>query len=191
MSKISQKIVELKREGMTHRAIVQKLGCSISTVSYHCRQAGLGDVDGKYTPPTKEEREMFQKLYDEGRTIGDVADIVGWHRSVVGKYITARPPMSVEESKKKMVENVSNRRRKVRAMAVEHKGGKCVKCGYNKCIAALDFHHIDPTQKDVQISMNSGWERIKEEIEKCILVCANCHREIHYELKMYLTEEGR
>ena len=67
-------------------------------------------------------------------------------------------------------------------MAVTYKGGKCEKCGYNKCIAALDFHHLNPLEKDFSIG-NKGytrsWENIKKEIDKCILVCANCHREIH------------
>ena len=73
-------------------------------------------------------------------------------------------------------------RQKLKEMAVTYKGGKCEKCGYNKCIAALDFHHLNPLEKDFSIG-NKGytrsWENIKKEIEKCILVCANCHREIH------------
>jgi hypothetical protein len=70
----------------------------------------------------------------------------------------------------------------LKQMAVEHKGGQCQKCGYNKCISALDFHHIEPQHKDFGIShkgLTRSWEAIKKEIDKCILVCANCHREIH------------
>jgi hypothetical protein len=67
--------------------------------------------------------------------------------------------------------------------AVAHKGGACERCGYNKCINALDFHHLDPTTKEVENEFRSwSWERILLEIDKCILVCANCHREIHAEL---------
>ena len=65
-------------------------------------------------------------------------------------------------------------------LAIEYKGGKCVGCGYNKSIWALDFHHLDPSKKD--FSMGGGYkpfERIKEELDKCILVCKNCHAEIH------------
>jgi len=78
---------------------------------------------------------------------------------------------------------VINRRRKVREMALEYKGGKCQICGYDKCLAALDFHHIDPTQKDFGISAKGytrSWEKVKLEVDKCVLICANCHREIHY-----------
>ena len=56
-------------------------------------------------------------------------------------------------------------------------------CGYNKCVASLDFHHEDPTKKEYGISSNGStisWEKLKIELDKCILLCANCHRELHY-----------
>ena len=60
-------------------------------------------------------------------------------------------------------------------------GDKCCICGYDKCTSALEFHHKDPSQKDFTLGENAnmGFEKAKEEIKKCILVCANCHREIH------------
>lgn len=64
--------------------------------------------------------------------------------------------------------------------AIKLKGGKCICCGYNKCITALEFHHLDPSKKDSSIRFTcSSKERIKKELSFCILVCANCHREIH------------
>lgn len=77
---------------------------------------------------------------------------------------------------------VSERRRKLKKMAVELKGGSCQICGYHKCVAALDFHHVDEEKKSFDLSskgLTRSWDRIKEEINKCALVCANCHREIH------------
>jgi len=64
-----------------------------------------------------------------------------------------------------------------------YKGGKCEKCGYNKCDRALDFHHDDPNKKDFSVSSN-GWsfERRKKEVDKCSLLCSNCHREVHDKL---------
>ena len=60
---------------------------------------------------------------------------------------------------------------------------KCEECG-EKHIACLDFHHKDPQQKDLAVSMciNNGWSRDKilKEIEKCIVICSNCHRKLHY-----------
>lgn len=67
-------------------------------------------------------------------------------------------------------------------MAIAYKGGKCQVCGYDKCVGALEFHHIDPTQKDFGISAKGytrSWDKNRQELDKCILVCANCHREIH------------
>lgn len=60
-------------------------------------------------------------------------------------------------------------------------GGKCACCGYDKCQSALELHHINPNEKSFTISehCNWGWEKIKNEIKKCVLICANCHREIH------------
>ncbi len=76
----------------------------------------------------------------------------------------------------------SEQRKQMKKWAVEYKGGKCEKCGYNKCLEALDFHHLDPSQKDFILSDRNlilSWQEIKKELDKCILVCANCHREIH------------
>ena len=77
----------------------------------------------------------------------------------------------------------SQMRRKRRA--VESFGGKCCLCGYNKCINALEFHHVDGKKENPPsyVIGRWSWERAKKELEKCILVCANCHREAHYSPK--------
>lgn len=61
-------------------------------------------------------------------------------------------------------------------------GGKCSRCGYDKSIWALEFHHRDPKEKDAKLRMFSSYKKAKIEANKCDLVCANCHREIHHEL---------
>lgn len=80
---------------------------------------------------------------------------------------------------------VAKRRKAVRKRAIEYKGGKCSRCGYKRCQDALEFHHADGG-KDFGISQDGltrSWERVRNEIEKCILICANCHREEHAELR--------
>lgn len=80
------------------------------------------------------------------------------------------------------IEAVQRRRKELKLKAVEYKGGKCNICGYNKCIDALEFHHLNETEKSFGIGAKGytrSWEKVKEELDKCILVCANCHREIH------------
>jgi hypothetical protein len=77
---------------------------------------------------------------------------------------------------------VSKRRKRLKQLAVESKGGKCEVCGYFRCISALDFHHLDESKKSFSLGtrgLTRSWTKIEEEIQKCILVCSNCHREIH------------
>mgnify|MGYP002776999935 FL=1 len=66
---------------------------------------------------------------------------------------------------------------------VRYKGNRCCICSYQKCIGALEFHHLNPNEKDFGISKRGGrgafTDKVKAELDKCILVCANCHREIH------------
>lgn len=67
---------------------------------------------------------------------------------------------------------------------IKLKGGKCKKCGYNKNTAALDFHHIDPNEKEIKLDIrklaNTKMSKLIEEVSKCDLLCANCHRETHH-----------
>lgn len=57
--------------------------------------------------------------------------------------------------------------------------GGCKICGYNKCLEALEFHHIDSKQKDGNISRIRNVDKLNKEIDKCVLLCSNCHREFH------------
>ncbi len=68
-----------------------------------------------------------------------------------------------------------------RLFAVNHLGGCCKSCGYNKYTGALDIHHLDPNIKDKNFRSMRGWckERILNEIKNCILLCRNCHAEFH------------
>jgi predicted HNH restriction endonuclease len=81
-----------------------------------------------------------------------------------------------------IIKAVTKRRKKLREKAIEYKGGKCCFCGYKKFGGALEFHHVDENKKDFGISLKGltrSWAKIKNEIDKCVLVCANCHRELH------------
>ena len=83
-------------------------------------------------------------------------------------------------------------RRNLKKKAVAYLGGVCVRCGYSKCVAAFDFHHKDPTQKDFAIAHKGfcrSFEKLKRELDKCELLCANCHREEHARLTKELPEK--
>lgn len=85
--------------------------------------------------------------------------------------------------RKCVVEGTKKRRDNVKIKAIKYKGGKCEKCGYDKYNGALEFHHLNPSEKDFSIGQSGytrSWEKVKKELDKCILICSNCHREIHH-----------
>lgn len=73
-------------------------------------------------------------------------------------------------------------RRECKAKCIAYLGGKCIKCDYDKCPAAFDFHHKDPSQKDFAIGRQTWneFEKLKPELDKCDLLCRNCHAEFHW-----------
>lgn len=91
-----------------------------------------------------------------------------------------------EEYNEYMKLYVANRFVKLKLKAIEYKGGKCQKCGYNKCYAAMDFHHRDSKEKDVSWSKlrKRSWKRITKELDKCDLLCNRCHAETHHDIEI-------
>lgn len=83
---------------------------------------------------------------------------------------------------KQNIIKVAKRRKALKLNALHYKGNKCQICSYSRLADALEFHHIEPEHKDFGISQKGhtrSWEKIKKELDKCILVCAICHRECH------------
>lgn len=88
-----------------------------------------------------------------------------------------------------IIKAVAKRRKTIRLKAIEYKGGCCSRCGYDKCKDALEFHHIQDKSFGISETGNPrSWEKVRLEIEKCILVCSNCHREIHSQLQSETAE---
>jgi len=83
--------------------------------------------------------------------------------------------------RKAQIKRITEFRRKLKSKAINYKGGKCIVCKYDKCVRSLGFHHVDPSQKDFNISGKNikSWERMKAELKKCVLLCSNCHGEVH------------
>jgi 5-methylcytosine-specific restriction endonuclease McrA len=83
----------------------------------------------------------------------------------------------------KSSEAVKRWRKNTKARMVEAMGGKCQICSYDKTHKALEFHHIDPTEKEMAFgetrANNVKWAKLVEELRKCILLCSNCHKEVH------------
>lgn len=78
------------------------------------------------------------------------------------------------------VEAVGRRRRKVKEILAAEAGGKCLLCGYDRCLAALEFHHLDPKTKSFSLSRRGARSiaRLRSEASKCVLLCSNCHAEV-------------
>ena len=91
------------------------------------------------------------------------------------------------------LEDKNNERRTDKIIYLEYKGSKCIKCGYNKCPAALSFHHRISNEKEFWIgglnerlnSINELEERIKKEIDKCDILCMNCHTLEHSDIEFF------
>ena len=96
--------------------------------------------------------------------------------------MTAVKQKTVTEIRKRLPSKfeASQRRKELRDRAVAYLGGHCAICYYDRCSAAFDIHHIDPSAKEFTISSAmTSWERIAAELGKCVLLCARCHREVH------------
>ncbi len=149
---------ELVCKGLTQREIAVELACSQSTVRYWLNRFGF---------KTQQARNSKRFCRRCGET--DSAKLRKGCRYICKQCDAQR---------------VVERLRQYKGDAVEYKGGKCEVCGYDKCHAALDFHHVDPSKKDPDWQRNKNsrtLERIKTELDKCMLVCKNCHAEIHYQ----------
>jgi hypothetical protein len=84
-------------------------------------------------------------------------------------------------------ESVSRRRRAVKARLVGEHGGACRACGHDRCLAALQFHHLDPATKRFDVgrgmARGRGIDALREELRRCVLLCANCHAEVEHGLR--------
>ena len=165
--------MELRNQGKTYKQICVELKCAMSTVSYHCK---LNNVDGHSDRLTNEQKIELQKLYDEIGSLKKVAKLKGHAFSTVQKYVvTKNRTKKVSKS-----EAVIMWRKRTKMKLVDYKGGKCQLCDYNKSLNALHFHHLNSNEKDFSISGKSlSFDKLKSEVDKCILVCSNCHSEIH------------
>lgn len=197
--RVKDDIIKLRNEGYSYNEISKKLNCSKGTISFHCtklesntntaaanrekRRLNLIQYTKEefaYIQNNEEKRKTIEVLYSLGIWPREIASVVGISEKDLIKYV------KVFRLKRKYTKllgysSVKRRFRRIKLLAVEYKGGGCSVCGYNKCITALDFHHLNPKEKDFNISGSEKhkWETIKEELDKCICICSNCHRELH------------
>lgn len=177
-------VISLRKELKTYKEIRNITGISKSSISKICREYNLIQ-NRKFSKISEEVIIEINELYSQTGSIKKVANELNINRGTVSKYIKIKKSKKSNLTRKeRSVKSVVEWRRRTKIKLVNYKGGKCEKCGYDKCVDALEFHHKLPNEKDFTISGKSwSFEKLKNEVDKCILVCSNCHKEIHYELK--------
>lgn len=102
-------------------------------------------------------------------------------REIYEKSFVDEKTKQIIEERYKYQKTQARLRQESKKRLVKIFGGECMVCGYKKSLSALEFHHIDEQSKDFELGNNVRDEdKLLKEAEKCILVCSNCHREIHY-----------
>jgi len=120
-------------------------------------------------------KEKILELRSQKKTYDEIVEILNCAKSTVAWHCSDK----VKESAKKY-KNTSRRDFTIKIKKAA--GGKCKLCGYDKCFSSLVFHHLDPKTKEANISKlvkDRGFELAEKESKKCILICANCHGEVH------------
>lgn len=176
-----ERLAELVGDGMTIAEIAEADGLSKTTVRHWLRryelktQNKVGPRLGKRAAEAKEAgllRERFVCIH-HGET-EYMLDGRGHYRC-----------------KRCRSEGVSRHRRRLKAMLVIEAGGRCVVCGYDRCITALEFHHLDPLEKRLGISANGltlSVDAVRAEARKCVLLCSNCHAEVESGIRTVVVE---
>ena len=117
----------------------------------------------------------IRRLAREGSTGSQIAHRLGVHVTTIYKHLN---PALYERAKAATKE----RQRRNKKALIEYKGGKCSACGYDKCQQALDFHHTGEKSFTIGNRKSAPIDILKKEADKCILLCRNCHAELHAEI---------
>jgi transposase len=161
-----QQLEPLAEAGLSLQAMATALDRSIATVRYWLRRHDLESVRKAPRAPAPPLRPGAVVMR-ECRRHGTVP-----HRYESRGYYRCR---------KCAQQYVADRRRRVKAILVAEAGGSCAICGYDRCVRALEFHHLEPETKQFAVSRQGVTRAISEarlEAGKCILLCSNCHAEV-------------
>lgn len=166
-----ERLEELVEAGMTIAEIAKTVGLSKVTVRRWLGRHGL------QTKNTRGRRS--REAVRAGKEAGLLTlTMVCAHHGETEFYLEGR---GYYRCKRCRSEAVTRRRRKVKQILAQEAGGRCSICGYNRCIGALEFHHLDPAEKRLGFSYGGlahGLANLREEAKKCVLLCANCHAEV-------------
>ena len=160
--------------GLSFRKIVEKTGKSLTTIRYWAKKYKLKSNFQRFKDQTKKEHGEFRFC-------------TGCKKEVPTKEFYTKGGIKHSSSYCKICTNQQaiKRQRQTKLKMIEYKGGSCEICGYDKSPAAMEFHHKEPSKKEFTIAHarhRSFDDKMKIELDKCLLVCANCHREIHEQI---------
>lgn len=204
---IKNQVISLRKEGKTYQEIMEIIKIGKGSISNICKQINL-----EIKTLTDEQIKECQNLYNELGSISKVKNITGISVRQLSKFIQTRKNEFCLVCGKKLVNRQTmfcskecklehykingksynseySQKKDYHGLYLKYKlikarGGKCEKCGYNKNISALQFHHIDPSTKkftlDARTLERTNDKDIIEEFNKCQLLCSNCHAEIHH-----------
>jgi excisionase family DNA binding protein len=162
-----QQLEPLVEQRLTLRQIAEQLNVSISTVRRWLKRHGL-PTDSAYR---RRQREVAEARLTGVRSVTMNCRHHGRTEFVILRNDSAR-------CRKCRADAVARRRRKVKEILVEEHGGACRLCGYDRHVAALEFHHLNPKEKSFGLArrgITRAIEKVRAEAAKCILLCANCH----------------
>ena len=132
--------------------------------------------------PVYSDQKLFRIikiLYHYRINMNEISDILNLKYYTICKVCNRLYQKQLKDNKN--YTKVKDRRQKLKLLGAIYLGGKCQKCGYDKSLSAFDFHHKNPDNKEFTIASccNIAWKKMKQELDKCILLCSNCHRELH------------
>ena len=177
---IIEKIKTLRLENKTYKEILLSVNITEDKLIKVCRKLKLNkgvNINRKLF-----NNDEVNEYYLKVKSLRQTAKKFNTTRTTLKKII------NTEEFKKEKIitksQAVIDWRKRSKLILIESMGGKCEICGYNKSINALQFHHKNPEEKDFAIGSKSySIKRLLKEASKCILVCANCHIELHEKMK--------
>ena len=163
-----ESLSHLVGRGLSLSEIGAEVGRSITTVRYWIRRYDLP------SPRNIRRAEVDRAIAEGRRTLMKECRKHGWTTFVLENSGRTRCRLC-------RMAAVSEWRRRTKAKLVAEAGGKCVLCGYDRHQAALHFHHLDPAKKEFHLAdtgVTRSIESLRREVEKCVLLCGNCHAEV-------------
>jgi transposase len=169
-----EQLEPLLERDATLQEMGDELGRSVSTIRYWLNELGLKTTGRRGRRPCVPRAVVDQAIKEGARTIVGRCGRHGEGIFVIEKSGRAR-------CRRCRMNAVIEWRRRKKAKLVAEAGGRCVLCGYQRCDAALQFHHRDPKTKLFSLSLRGltrSIDRCRAEAAKCELLCANCHAEV-------------